>query len=145
MPNIKGIINDEVDEKVDYGYDLDDLDQEISESEVRFAIKNLKNNKAAGLDGVSSEFLKSADEIIVPFLTKLFNKMFDTGYFPDQKNGVNRLLCLYTKKVITTIQIIIGALMLPARFLLQLLMGVYINGQKMKTKFVKNRLVFGFS
>ena len=86
IPNINENINDNGndDEHIDYGYDLDDLDHEISEAEVKAAIKNLKNNKAAGLDGVSSEFLKSADDIIVPFLTKLFNKMFDTGYFPEK-------------------------------------------------------------
>ena len=71
-------------ENVDYGYDINDLDGEITEAEVRLAIKKLKNNKAAGLDGVSSEFLKAAEDSIVPFLTKLFNNMFNIGYFPEK-------------------------------------------------------------
>jgi hypothetical protein len=58
------------------------LDNPITENEVREAIKNLKSGKAGGLDSICSEFLKYACDVVVPFLTKLFNKLYDTGSFP---------------------------------------------------------------
>ena len=60
-----------------------ELDEEISEAEVKQAIRKLKPGKASGLDEVSSEFLKSSEHFITPFLTKLFNKLYDEGYFPE--------------------------------------------------------------
>jgi len=32
---------------------------------------------------VLGEFLKYSEQFITPFLTKLFNKLFDSGHFPD--------------------------------------------------------------
>jgi hypothetical protein len=63
---------------------VDDLDCVITEQEVRQAIKKLKCGKAAGLDEISAEFLKSAENIVVPFLTKLFNSLFEQGLFPEE-------------------------------------------------------------
>jgi hypothetical protein len=60
-----------------------DLDCEITEGEVQHAIRKLKNGKAPGLDEISSEFLKAAENIFVPFLTKLFNELYDKGLFPE--------------------------------------------------------------
>jgi len=60
------------------------LDRKISEFEVREAIRKMKSGKAPGLDEISAEFLKSAETIVTPFLTKLFNKLFETGYFPEE-------------------------------------------------------------
>ena len=61
---------------------VSDLDNEITECEVRQAIKKLKAGKATGLDEKPGEFLKIAEPIITPFLTKLFNKIFQTGHYP---------------------------------------------------------------
>ena len=66
----------------DTNHETHELDVEITEDEVIEAIRNLKNNKAPGLDSISAEFLKSGQTAIVPFLTKLFNEMFNRGYFP---------------------------------------------------------------
>ena len=63
---------------------VDDLDCEISEQEVRHAIRKLKCGKAPGLDEISAEFLKSAEGIVVPFLKKLFNALFENGLFPEE-------------------------------------------------------------
>lgn len=60
-----------------------ELDKSITEAEVRQSIRKLKNNKAAGIDGILSEFLKSAEDQVAPFLTKLFNHLFDQGIFPE--------------------------------------------------------------
>lgn len=58
------------------------LDKPIGEDEVREAIRNLKLGKAAGLDNVCGEFLKCAEDVVSPFLTKFYNRLFDLGYFP---------------------------------------------------------------
>ena len=52
--------------------------------EVKQAIRRLKAGKAAGLDEISGEFLKTAEDIITPFLTKLFNQLFDNGIFSEE-------------------------------------------------------------
>ena len=63
---------------------IPDLDDDITEQEVRNAIRRLKNNKASGLDQISAEFLKTAETIITPFLTKLFNHLYESGTFPAE-------------------------------------------------------------
>lgn len=63
---------------------VDDLDCEITEEEVRSAIRKLKCGKAPGLDEISAEFLKSAETVVLPFLTNLFNALFENGLFPEE-------------------------------------------------------------
>jgi hypothetical protein len=60
-----------------------ELDVEITEDEVRNAIKVLKLKKASGPDGISGEFYKFAAPCVVLFLTKFFNAVFDSGKFPS--------------------------------------------------------------
>jgi len=60
------------------------LDDPISEEEVRRALRNLKHGKAAGLDQVCGEFLKYAGDVVCPFLTHLFNKLYDLSIFPEE-------------------------------------------------------------
>ena len=59
-----------------------ELDNPITEHEVRQAIKKLKTGKACGLDDICGEFLKHADNLVVPFLTNLFNRLYDASHFP---------------------------------------------------------------
>lgn len=73
------------------GIDLDrldnfipELDNTITENEVANAIKKLKHGKACGLDGIEGEFLKYAGDVITPFLTKLFNRIYNIGQFPKE-------------------------------------------------------------
>jgi hypothetical protein len=61
---------------------VDILDADITEVEVQTAIKKLKNNKAAGPDGIVAELIKLAETKVVKYLTKLFNKIFQSGTFP---------------------------------------------------------------
>ena len=64
--------------------DCDTLEHEITHQEVLDAISALKNNKSAGPDGISGEFYKYAPPELALFLTKYFNKLFDSGLFPHQ-------------------------------------------------------------
>ena len=60
------------------------LDSDISEEEVKAAIRHLKNKKSPGPDGIMSEILKALDTAIVPFLVKCFNKLFSSGLYPTE-------------------------------------------------------------
>ena len=59
------------------------INQTISEQEIFQAIKQLNNNKAAGIDNIKKEHLKSTSRIMVPIYLKLFNIIFDTGIIPE--------------------------------------------------------------
>ena len=58
------------------------LDHDITESEVVTALAKLRLRKAPGVDGITSELLLSASEVLVPPLTHLFNHIF-AGKFPE--------------------------------------------------------------
>ena len=60
------------------------LDADITAEEVKAAIRHLKNGKATGPDGIISEILKAAEDSLVPFLVKYFNKLFKEGSFPTE-------------------------------------------------------------
>ena len=62
----------------------DTLDDVISISEIHDAIKALKNNNAAGPDGLSGEFFKYSALCGVRFPTEYFNKRFGSGTFPSE-------------------------------------------------------------
>ena len=50
---------------------------------MRKALKSLKNTKSGGLDLILNEYLKyGAHSLILP-LVKLFNKLLESGIFPD--------------------------------------------------------------
>ena len=63
--------------------DTNDLNQPFSETEIRQFVKNLKNNKASGIDGILNEFIKHSLDLMLPLYLKLFNKILDTGELPE--------------------------------------------------------------
>ena len=72
------------------------LNSRISEEEVKLAVKNLKSGKSGGLDGILSEMLKAGSLVAIPFLTQLFNTIFDKGQYPSQwANGI--IIPIYKK------------------------------------------------
>ena len=75
--------NNDVDDQRDTYVYISDLDDQITTNEVRQAIRRLKAGKACGLDDILAEFIKSAEHVVIPFLTKLFNHIFNTGNFPE--------------------------------------------------------------
>ena len=65
-------------------YNLDILDGSITLEELEKGIKNLKNNKACGLDGILNEFLKYSNVSVRHVILKLFNAILESGIFPSQ-------------------------------------------------------------
>ena len=47
-------------------------------------IAKLKNGKAAGLDKIIPELLKSFDDNFLSLVDSIPNKIFDSGKFPDE-------------------------------------------------------------
>ena len=62
----------------------EELDAEISHEEIKQVIDKLKAGKAAGLDEVGPELIKLAEPGVRTYLYKLFNKIYDSGYFPTE-------------------------------------------------------------
>ena len=59
------------------------LDSAITLDELNIALKNLKNDKSPGSDKIINEFLKYNTDIFKTTILKMFNVLFDKGYFPD--------------------------------------------------------------
>ena len=65
------------------------LDGAITEEEIRQALQSLKHGKADGPGGLVNEILISAGDTLVPFLTKLFNTIFEEGeYLQDWTKAI---------------------------------------------------------
>ena len=56
----------------------------ILSSEIERALKKMKNGKAAGGDEITSEMLKALGDFGIDKLTLLFNKIYDTGFLPEE-------------------------------------------------------------
>ena len=63
---------------------VEKLDTDITREEVSESIQSLKSEKASGIDEVCGEFIKTSHDIVLPFLTKLFNYMYKNSYYPLQ-------------------------------------------------------------
>ena len=62
--------------------EVEELDSEISSSELREAIFSQKNGKSCGLDHLCAELFKHSFDITSPFLLKLSNRLFSNGEYP---------------------------------------------------------------
>ena len=60
-----------------------DLEKDITEKEVEDMVKELKNNKAVGVDRIPAEALKNSTPLMIKKLTKLFNLVKTAGTAPD--------------------------------------------------------------
>ena len=54
---------------------INNLDHEIAEQEIRQAVKKLKNKKSAFVDKIRNEMIKASLESLMPVI-KLFNLIF---------------------------------------------------------------------
>jgi len=59
------------------------VNKDISLGEIEDVIDGLVINKAPGIDGINNEILKKSKLVIVPMLCSLFNKLLDTGCYPE--------------------------------------------------------------
>ena len=59
------------------------LDEPITLEEKHKALTKLKTGKGAGNDSISNEMIKSSLSIIGPVLQILFNKVLNSGIFPQ--------------------------------------------------------------
>ena len=59
-----------------------DVDRDISMNEVEEVVRNLVD-KSPGIDGIGNECIKKAGHITIPLLCELFNKVLETGIFPE--------------------------------------------------------------
>ena len=57
---------------------------DIAVDEVKAAIRHQRNGKATEPGGIISEILKAAEDSLVPFLVKYFNKLFKERSFPTE-------------------------------------------------------------
>lgn len=62
---------------------FDELNGEISRTELLAAIKQLRNGASSGPDLWLNEFFKNGTESLMNYLHTLFNKLFLLGYFPE--------------------------------------------------------------
>ena len=63
---------------------FDELNLNFSHDEVLRSIKQLKTNKSGGPDNLINEFFIHGKIVLVPILCNLFNKIFETGIFPQE-------------------------------------------------------------
>jgi len=62
---------------------LNYLDQEVTEQEIRQAVKKLKNKKSPFVDKIRNEMIKPSLESLLPIYIKLFNLILQCGKTPD--------------------------------------------------------------
>ena len=63
---------------------IEELDKEISQTEVLQAIDKLKKGKSAGLDDISPDLVKLVKPQITNYLHKLFQKNYDSTKYPKE-------------------------------------------------------------
>lgn len=69
----------------------------ITETEMQNAIKQMQNRKSPGIDGLPCEFHKHFKTLIVPILIVAFNEIYETGKMsPTMKKGIIKMV--YKKK-----------------------------------------------
>ncbi len=94
-------VDDHVEENdpVTNDVDLDDniLNEPITEDEIIKASKKLKNSKSPGSDNVINEYIKASMPIMIKQYVGLFNKILDTGEYPDSWS-LGLIVPIYKKK-----------------------------------------------
>ena len=79
----------DIEDNVNLLQDIDNiLNRDFNLIEIKVMIDKLKNNKAAGIDTIVSELLKNLDEPTLSIIVRILNKIFDSGEFPEELNGL---------------------------------------------------------
>ena len=61
-----------------------ELNVNLTEVEILKAVNQLKLGKAGGPDNLVNEFFRYGIDVLMPYLHKLLNTVFDIGCFPDK-------------------------------------------------------------
>ena len=69
---------------------------DINVYDILYAIKELKNSKSIGPDGLNSYIIKQSGETIIPPLLHIFNSSLKNGIFPD-KLKIARIVPIFKK------------------------------------------------
>ena len=64
-------------------FELDIFNANITIEEVAYAIDNLKNGKASGIDAISNEILKYSKDIMTPHIVNTLNYIIENRTYPD--------------------------------------------------------------
>lgn len=72
----------------DTEHPFDFLNADINQEEVKAALKRLKRNKAAGVDGVRAEFILDAADLLLNPLVQTFNQLLNEGVPPAWSVGL---------------------------------------------------------
>ena len=62
--------------------EIENLNRDITSTEIETITKNLPTNKCPGPDGFTGEFYQKFREELIPFLLKLFPKIAEEGKLP---------------------------------------------------------------
>ena len=63
---------------------VSEFNEPITLKEIRIGIKSLKNNTSVGYDCISNEMLKHSSSSMLHCFCKLFNLIYESGYYPSQ-------------------------------------------------------------
>ena len=85
-----------------------DLNKPFTLSELKQVIKKLKKKKAISFDRISNKMIKSAPQVYIDQILKMFNKILILGHVP--RDGVVDLSHQSIKREVNLIQIITGDL-----------------------------------
>ena len=77
--------------------DLTLLNKAITTDEIKKSVKNLKNGKSVGIDGIKNEHIKYSVDTLMPLYVLLFNKVLESGEIP-QDWGVGLIIPIYKNK-----------------------------------------------
>src|SRR6218665_3883356 len=83
-----------------------EMEPEVMEAEVEWAIKQLKDNKAPGQDGIPIELIKAGEDATIKIITKICNNIWKTGKWPE--DWKDQPLYQYLKKEMQEVAITKG-------------------------------------
>ena len=65
---------------------LDQLNKPFDLEEIKEGVRRLKTKKTPGIHSISSKMIKCSNNVLLSKITKLFNLILDSGYYPETRN-----------------------------------------------------------